>query len=88
MTLAFLSISVVFAAPAGQITQTTGSVEISSPQKAPKAAARGEPVEGGETVALGDDSSVVIKFQDGQVIALKSKSIFKINSYKCDQAAP
>lgn len=88
ITLAFLPINVVFAAPAGQITQSSGYVAVSSPQRAPKVAGSGEPIEGGQTVTLGEGARAVIKFQDGQIIALQSKSIFKVNSYIYDQAAP
>jgi hypothetical protein len=88
ITLAFLPVNAVFAAPAGQITQSSGYVAVSSPQAAPKAAGSGEPIEGGQTVTLGEGARAVIKFQDGQIIALQSKTIFKVNSYKYDQAAP
>jgi hypothetical protein len=85
---AFLPVSAAFAAPAGQITQTSGYVAVSSPTGAIKSAGSGQPLEAGETVTLGDGAHAVIKFQDGQIIALQSKSVFKVNSYKYDQAAP
>ena len=88
ITLALLPVHAVFAAPAGQITQSSGYVAVSSPTGAPKAAGSGEAVENGQTVTLGDNARAVIKFQDGQIIALQSKSIFKVNSYKYDQASP
>ena len=88
ITLALLPINSVFAAPAGQITQSSGDVAVSSPQSAPKSVGSGEPVDGGQTVTVGKDARAVIRFQDGQVIALQSKSIFKVNSYKYDQASP
>ena len=85
---AFLPVNAVFAAPAGQITQSSGYVAVSSPQAAPKAAGSGQAIESGQTVTLGDGARAVIKFRDGQIIALQSKSVFKVNSYKYDQAAP
>ena len=89
ITLAtFLPVNVLFAAPAGQITQSSGYVAVSSPTSAPKSASSGQAVESGETVTLGDNARAVIKFQDGQIIALQPKSTFKVNSYKYDQAAP
>ena len=88
ITLAFLPFNAAFAAPAGQITQSSGYVAVSSPQSAPKSAGSGDAVENGQTVTLGDGARAVIKFQDGQIIALQSKSVFKVNSYKYDQAAP
>jgi hypothetical protein len=88
ITLAFLPVNAVFAAPAGQITQSSGYVAVSSPQAAPKAVGSGAPIESGQVVTLGEGARAVIKFQDGQIIALQSKSVFKVNSYKYDQAAP
>jgi len=88
ITLAtFLPVSMLYAAPAGQITQASGKVTVSSPQKQPKSAGSGDPVESGEVVTLGDGASAVVKFQDGQIIALQSKTIFKVDNYKYDQAA-
>ncbi len=83
-----MPVNVVFAAPAGQITQTSGYVAVSSPQGALKPAGSGEPIERGQIVTLGDRARAVIKFRDGQIIALQSKSVFKVNSYSYDQAAP
>ena len=87
MLAAFLPVTVALAAPAGQITQSSGYVTVSSPQAAPKSAGNGETVESGQTVTVGEGSRAVIKFQDGQIVALQSKSIFKVNNYKFDQAA-
>ena len=88
ITLAFLPLSSVLAAPAGQITQSSGYVAVSSPTSVPKVVGSGEGVESGQTITLGDNAHAVVKFADGQIIALQSKSIFKINSYRYDQAAP
>ena len=85
---AFLPVSALFAAPAGQITAASGYVAVTTPQRAVKAAGSGETVESGQTVTVGDGGRAVIKFQDGQIIALQSKSIFKVNSYKYEQASP
>lgn len=89
ITLAtFTPVGGVFAAPAGQITQSSGYVTVSTPQTAPKSAGKGDPIESGQTVTVGDSGKAMLQFQDGQIIALKSNSIFKVNSYKYDQAAP
>lgn len=86
--LAFLPFSAAFAAPAGQFTQTSGYVSLTSPSGVTKSASNGEAVESGQTVTLGEGARAVIRFQDGQLIALQSKSIFKVNNYKFEQAAP
>jgi hypothetical protein len=85
---AFLPASLALAAPAGQIAESTGFVTVAAPQQAPKSAKKGSGVEEGQVVTTGTNGQAVIRFQDGQVIALKSNSIFKVNSYKYDQAAP
>lgn len=85
---AFLPASLALAAPAGQISASTGFVTIAAPQQAPKSAKNGSGVEEGQVVTTGTNGQAVIRFQDGQTIALKSNSIFKVNSYKYDQASP
>jgi hypothetical protein len=89
MTLAaFLPVTAVFAAPAGQITQSSGYVTVSTPQTVPQSVSKGDAVQTGQTVTTGEGGRAVVQFQDGQIIALQSKSIFKVNSYKFDQTAP
>lgn len=86
--LAFLPASLVLAAPAGQISESTGFVTVGAPQASPVSAKKGSGVEAGQVITTGANGQAVIKFQDGQTIALKSNSIFKVNAYKFDQAAP
>jgi hypothetical protein len=85
---AFLPASLALAAPAGQISETTGFVTVGTPQQSPVSAKKGSGVEAGQVITTGTNGQAVIRFQDGQTIALKSNSIFKVNSYKYDQAAP
>ncbi len=86
--LTFLPFSIAFAAPAGQFVQSSGYVAVTAVGGTPKSAGNGDGIENGQTVTVGDGAKAVIKFQDGQIIALQSKSIFKVNSYKYEQAAP
>lgn len=86
--LAFLPASLALAAPAGQISESTGYVTVGVPTLPPKSAKKGSGVEAGQVITTGKDGQAVIKFQDGQIIALKSNSIFRVNSYQFDQAAP
>lgn len=85
---AFLPASLALAAPAGQISESTGFVTVAAPQGSPVSAKKGSGVEPGQVVTTGTNGQAVIKFQDGQTIALKSNSIFKVNAYKYDQASP
>jgi hypothetical protein len=88
LALGLLPVSLALAAPAGQISETKGYVTVTSGSGAPVSAKKGGGIEEGQTITTGSKGQAVIKFQDGQVIALKSNSIFKVNSYKYDQAAP
>jgi hypothetical protein len=40
------------------------------------------------TVMTGRDSHVVLRFDDGQLVALQSNSIFRIDTYTYDEASP
>lgn len=88
IVLAVLPVSAALAAPAGQVVQASGPVTVSSPQLAPKSASNGTAVENGQIVTTGTTGKAVIKFQDGQIIALQPNSVFKVNNYKFTQAAP
>jgi hypothetical protein len=88
LAFGLLPVSLALAAPAGQISESKGYVTISNGGGAPVSAKKGAPIEEGQTITTGARGQVVLKFQDGQTIALKSGSIFKVNSYKYDQAMP
>lgn len=85
---AFLPAGLAAAAPAGQISESSGFVTVGAPQQSPVSAKKGSGVDPGQVITTGTNGRAVIKFQDGQIIALKSNSIFKVNSYKFDQASP
>ena len=85
---AFLPAGLAAAAPAGQISEYSGFVTVGAPQQSPVSAKKGSGVDPGQVITTGTNGRAVIKFQDGQTIALKSNSIFKVNSYKFDQASP
>lgn len=58
----------------GTVTATTGATQ--------RALKIGDVVESGATVSTGERSSAVIKFEDGQVMALTERSSFRIVEYK------
>lgn len=86
--LAALPASVAFAAPVAQVVQSAGYVTVSSPQMAPKNARGGTGVEVGQTITTGASGTAVLKFQDGQVVALQPDSVFRVNDFQFDAAAP
>ena len=49
---------------------------------------QGDVLGSGWVVNTGADSYAVLRFDDGQVVALQSRSTFRIDSYKYEQASP
>lgn len=88
IVLAALPAAVAFAAPVAQVVQSSGYVTLSSPQMAPKTAKGGTGVEVGNILTTGSNGTAVLKFQDGQVIALQPDSVFRVNDFQYDLAAP
>ena len=88
LVLAVLPASIALAAPVAHVSRITGFVSISAPQVPARAASNGMAIDNGSTVTTGADGQAVIKFQDGQIVALQSKSVFRISDYQYNQAAP
>ncbi len=84
--LAVLS-QLALAAPA-VVSTLTGTAQAIPGAGAPRALRIGDNVEQGETIATGDNSSLVLRFEDGQVVALTSRSRMAVNSYTYNQAEP
>jgi hypothetical protein len=88
LVLALVPASMALAAPIANISRITGYVTVASPQTPAKAASSGMGLENGAVVSTGSDGQAVIKFQDGQIVALQSKSVFRVSNYQFNQAAP
>jgi len=88
LVLAVLPASVALAAPVAHLSRITGYVTVAAAQAPARAAANGMGIDNGAIVTTGADGQAVIKFQDGQIVALQSKSIFRISDYQFNQAAP
>jgi hypothetical protein len=88
LALILRSVTPVFAAPVAQLVATSGNVSVSSQQQAPQPVSKGNGVENGMIVTTGTKSSAVLQFQDGQIIALQSSSVFRVNEYKFDRRSP
>jgi hypothetical protein len=78
----------LWAAPAGQVQNASGFVVLESARDAPKVAAAGAAIEPGMTVRTGDRSNVVVRFADGQLVALTENSTFRLDRYAYDQTQP
>lgn len=71
------------------VVQTaTGNITAAIGANAPVAITQNSTLESGMTVTTGDNSRIVMKFEDGQVIALNENTTFKISQYHYDQAKP
>ncbi|MEK6209773.1 MAG: FecR family protein [Pseudomonadota bacterium] len=88
LVLAVLPASIALAAPVAHFSRTTGYVTVATAQAPAKAASNGMGIDNGAIVSTGTNGQAVIKFQDGQIVALQSKSVFRISDYQFNQAAP
>lgn len=66
------------------ITSVTGTAQAQTGTASPRPLRLGDEVKQGDTVSTGPSSSVVIKFDDGQVAALTANSRMVINAYEYD----
>jgi hypothetical protein len=87
LALILRSITPVFAVPVAQFVAASGNVSVSSPQHAPQPVSKGNGVENGMIVTTGNKSRAVLQFQDGQIIALQSNSVFRVIEYKFDRSS-
>jgi hypothetical protein len=66
----------------------TGSVTAAANGAAPRALKIGDTLVAGTTVTTGAASTAVIKFEDGQIVALTQRSSFRITDYRYNKARP
>lgn len=69
-------------AAVGQIYDASGEVKTAQGSQKAQAAGKGALLENDMIVFTGDVSQAVLKFEDGQVIALQSNSSFRIDDYR------
>ncbi|HEX3098255.1 MAG TPA: FecR domain-containing protein [Usitatibacter sp.] len=81
LALAALLFTDLALAASAVITSLTGSVSVQTGAAAPRALRQGDEVVQGDTVSTGAASSVVLKFDDGQVAALTANSRMQVTAY-------
>lgn len=69
------------------VTSATGSVQVQTGSAAGKPLRVGDQVNQGDTVTTGPTSSVVLKFDDGQVAALTANSSMTVTAYQYNKQA-
>lgn len=89
LILMFVSLySSISMAATATVQTATGNVTAAIGANAPAAVTQNSVLESGTTVTTGDNGQVVMKFEDGQVIALNANTTFKISQYHYNQAKP
>src|SRR5690242_8737061 len=66
------------------VTSLTGDVRVQEGTATPRILRLGDQVVQGQTIVTGPSSSVVLKFDDGQVAALTSSSRMQVSAYTYD----
>ena len=84
--LAFSAQTVAQTVPAGKVLAVAGSATLErAGQQLPLQV--GAAIESGDTLAVGDKSTLQVRFTDESVVALRANSQFKIENYKFDKNA-
>ena len=73
-------------AASAAVTAVTGSAQVQTGTSSPRTLRQGDEVSQGDTVVTGANSSLVLKFDDGQVAALTANSRMTISSYAYNPA--
>lgn len=88
ITVFVLLYSSALMAAAAVVQTASGDVKAAIGSNTPVMLTQNSTLENGMTVTTGDNSRVVMKFEDGQVIALNANTSFKIDQFHFDQARP
>lgn len=88
ITIFVLLYSSALMAATAVVQTASGDVKAAIGSAAPVMITQNSTLENGMTVTTGDNSRVVMKFGDGQVIALNANTSFKIDQYHFEQANP
>jgi hypothetical protein len=63
------------------VTSATGTTSVQTGQAAPRTLRTGDQVAQGDTIITGANSAAVLKFDDGQVVALTANSRMQVTNY-------
>jgi hypothetical protein len=74
-------------AQAGYVHDLTGTATATAAAGAARNLKIGDTVDAGETITTGERSSAVIKFEDGQIMALAANSSFRVVDYRYNKAS-
>lgn len=85
---ALLLMSELALAQAATVANLQGTAQALPGAGAPRTLKQGDTVNQGETVSTGANSSIVLTFQDGQVVALTANSRLAVNTYSYNKEKP
>lgn len=77
---AFAQVATVF--------ELTGAAQAIPGAGAPRTLRKGDSLNQGETITTAEGSSIILRFEDGQVVALSAKSRFTIAAYTYNKTEP
>lgn len=87
LTLALPAFASSAAFGAAQVRSVAGSAEVQRGTASPRPLRIGDPLRAGDTVITGPASSIVIKYDDGQVTALAAGSRMAVTTYAYDASS-
>lgn len=82
-----MSCQLALAAPA-MVSDVKGAVQAIPGAGAPRTLRKGDEINRGETIVTADNSFVILRFEDGQVVGLTARSRLTVNDYVYNQAEP
>lgn len=68
-------------AAGGYFYDAVGSVSVAIGKNVPRPAVKNDTVASGTVIRTGDNSSAVLKFEDGQVVSMQANSTFQVREY-------
>ena len=84
LALAALFVADLAVAAGAVVTSLSGNVQVQTGAAAPRVLRVGDEVAQGDSVVTGANSSVVMKFDDGQIAALTANSHMRVATYNYD----
>lgn len=73
---------------AATVASAVGDVKVAVPGAAPATLAKGAAVASGATVTTGPTGRAILRFDDGQVVAMHGDTTFRIDEYRFDAQKP
>lgn len=88
LLLGLLSSFAAAAEPAGRLLFAKGSVQVLREGEAPRMVTRGDVIEVGDTIQTGEKARAQLRLNDGAMVALRSDTVYRIDTQNYDRANP